>query len=294
MSIKATFPEGVELLTVHGLHQWDYGRRLEVSAPDLPQLVEVHFACAGARDAVVRLASVADGVASVIIPDTCLEQTAPVTAWVYEVGADYGHTALTVILPVTPRAKPTAATLPVAVGDKYTELVGLVNDYAEQMADGSIKVKSAETADLATFATSAASATAAGTANVAVSATMDSASNNIAATYGNFARAWVTSSPTARVNLPGEGIYLFVSGDRRCNCVAYWDGSSATDVFYNAELGPALKSILRIEPTGEISVGTVDAATEDYTENTSTYIKFKALWTVPGVAVTAETEEGEV
>lgn len=293
MSIKATFPEGVELLTVHGLHQWDYGRRLEVSAPDLPQLVEVHFACAGARDAVVRLASVADGVASVIIPDTCLEQTAPVTAWVYEVGADYGHTALTVILPVTPRAKPTAATLPVAVGDKYAELVGLVNDYAAQMADGSIKVKSAETADLATFATSAASATAAGTANVAVSATMDSASNNIAATYGNFARAWVTSSPTARVNLPGEGIYLFVSGDRRCNCVSYWDGSSATDVLYDAEPGPGLRHVVRIYTTGEVNIGSMDA-TETFNEHTSTYIKFKALWVAPGVAVTAETEEGEV
>ena len=141
MNIKATFPAGVDTLTVHGLHQWDYGRKLEISAPTRPALVEVHFACAGAKDAVVRLASVADGVASVIIPDTCLEQTTPVAAWVYEVGADYGHTALTVILPVTARAKPTAETLPVAIGDKYTELIGHVNAAVKKLTDGTTVVQ---------------------------------------------------------------------------------------------------------------------------------------------------------
>lgn len=148
MSIKAIFPAGVDTLTVHGLHQWDYGRTLEISAPNLPLLVEVHFAGTGQKNAVVRLASVTKGaalglndVATVIIPDICLEQTSPVAAWVYEVGATYGHTALTVVLPITPRTKPAAATMPVAVGNKYTELIGHVNDAVQKLTDGTTVVQ---------------------------------------------------------------------------------------------------------------------------------------------------------
>lgn len=281
MNIKATFPAGVDTLTVHGLHQWDYGRKLEISAPNLPTLVEVHFACAGQKDAVVRLASVADGVASVIIPDTCLEQTTPVAAWVYEVGTDYGHTALTVILPVTARAKPTAATLPVAVGDKYTELIGLVNKCLQQLADGTITVKNA------------ASATYAGTANLAMYATMDSASNPITATYGNFARPWITTSPTARIKLPGPGVYQVMSGDKRCNCIIYWD-STAMDVTYDMDaVGGISRHVLRIDATGEVSVGRMDVGTETFTEH-SVIVKFRALWTEANAAEAAEIETEEV
>ena len=45
MNIKAFFPAGVDSITVSGLTQWDYGRKLEIQADDLPALVEVHFAC---------------------------------------------------------------------------------------------------------------------------------------------------------------------------------------------------------------------------------------------------------
>ena len=293
MNIKATFPAGVDTLTVHGLHQWDYGRKLEISAPNLPALVEVHFACAGQKDAVVRLASVADGVASVIIPDSCLEQTTPVAAWVYEVGADYGHTALTVILPVTTRAKPTAATLPVAIGDKYTELIALVNEYVQQLADGTITVKNAATADSATFATQAGSATYADSAGLAVCATMDGERNNLAATYGNFARPWTTTSPTARINLPGPGAYQVMSGDKRCNCIIYWDGT-AMDVTYDADaVGGVSRHVLRIDATGEVSVGRMDVGTETFTEH-SVIVKYRALWTEARAAEAAEIETEEV
>lgn len=281
MNIKATFPAGVDTLTVHGLHQWDYGRKLEISAPNLPALVEVHFACAGQKDAVVRLASVAGGVASVIIPDTCLEQTTPVAAWVYEVGDTYGHTALTVILPVTARAKPTAATLPVAIGDKYTELIGLVNKCLQQLADGTITVKNA------------ASATYAGTANLAMYASMDGRGNNITATYGNFTRPWITTSPTARINLPGPGVYQVMSGDKRCNCIIYWDGTTM-DVTYDMDaVGGMSRHVLRIYATGEVSVGRMDVGTETFTEH-SVIVKYRALWTEASAAEAAEIETKEV
>ncbi len=197
MSIKAIFPAGVDTLTVHGLHQWDYGRTLEISAPNLPLLVEVHFACTGQKNAVVRLASVTKGaalglndVATVIIPDICLEQTSPVEAWVYEVGATYGHTALTLILPVIARAKPTAATLPVAVGDKYTELIGHVNDILHQLEDGTIRVRNAAWSDQSVSS---------------LHATKDSRQRVICDTYADGSADYV--SKEGSLTLPAPGLY---------------------------------------------------------------------------------------
>lgn len=108
MSIKAIFPAGVTALTVHGLHQWDYGQELVIQAPDLPPRIEVHFACRGMEEAVVRECEVTDGQTSAAIPDPCLEQGAPITAWVYEVQETSGTTTKTITLPIIRRARPQA------------------------------------------------------------------------------------------------------------------------------------------------------------------------------------------
>ena len=105
MSIKATFPAGVDAIIVNGLHQWDYGQQLEIQASGLPAVVEVHFACAGMTEAAVRVCDASSGTAVASIPDTCLEQSSPVTAWVYEVGETSGTTILTVTLPIIARAR---------------------------------------------------------------------------------------------------------------------------------------------------------------------------------------------
>ena len=39
MIIKAIIPAGVTELTVHGLHQWNYGQQLEIAAEALPTVV---------------------------------------------------------------------------------------------------------------------------------------------------------------------------------------------------------------------------------------------------------------
>ena len=129
MNIKVIFPLGATRLSVNGLHQWDYGRKIEIHADDLPAQVEVHFACDGMEEAVVRSCAVIDGVAEAAVPDQCLEQTTPVTAWVYEVGETCGETVKTIILPIIPRAKPQPnATIPEDVSDKYTEAVAAMNE----------------------------------------------------------------------------------------------------------------------------------------------------------------------
>ena len=106
MSIRAIFPAGVDEITVNGLHQWDYGRKLEIQADGLPTQIEVHFACTGMEEAVVRSGTVVNGKAEAAIPDQCLEQITPVTAWVYEVGEKYGKTIKTVVLTIVERKRP--------------------------------------------------------------------------------------------------------------------------------------------------------------------------------------------
>lgn len=171
MNIVATFPSGVDQLIVNGLHQWDYGRKLEIHSDDLPALVEVHFACAGMDEAVVRSCPVINGVAEAVIPDHCLEQTTPIAAWIYEVGETSGTTVKTVTLTVTARAKPQpGATIPTSISDKYTEALEAMNAQIETLKDGTIIIQEAmhsRNATNATEADHAASATRADTATEA-------------------------------------------------------------------------------------------------------------------------------
>lgn len=139
--IKAIFPEGVTAMTVNGLHQWDYGQQLQIQASGLPALVEVHFACDGMKEAVVRSCSVTSGTLTAAIPDICLEQTSPVMAWVYIVGGSSGITTLTVTLPVIARARPQPnATIPTATSDKYTEAVAAMNTAVANVAAGNVTI----------------------------------------------------------------------------------------------------------------------------------------------------------
>ena len=68
------------------------GQTLEIRYAGLPAVVEVHFACANMDEAIVRSCAALEGVASVEIPDRCVEQTSPITAWVYFIDGTEGHT----------------------------------------------------------------------------------------------------------------------------------------------------------------------------------------------------------
>lgn len=175
MSIRATFPAGVTEMTAHGLHQWDYGQTLEIAADNLPALAEVHFATAGMTDAIRRVGDTTTGALVVTIPDQCLEQTAPVLAWVYRVDEEAGATILTVTLPVIKRARPQPnTTMPEAVGDQYTALMGLVNQMIDDLNGGTLAIINAQYADEAGHAETADSAT---------KATSDANGTDIASSY---------------------------------------------------------------------------------------------------------------
>jgi hypothetical protein len=167
-NIKATFAQGMTEATVHGLHQWDCGRTLEISCIDLPYIVEVHFACVGMTDAIVRVGEAPLGTVTVAIPDICLEQAAPITAWVYYTDDDGGRTALTITLPIIARARPSRDYDPEDVQDSFAELSAAVNEAVDSLKEGSVTVARALAADKASEATKA---------------TKDGQGNEIAATY---------------------------------------------------------------------------------------------------------------
>mgnify|MGYP007081727277 CR=1 FL=1 len=170
MSIIATFPDGLDHVTVNGLHQWDWGQKLEIRDATLPALVEVHFACPGMTDAVVRSCAVVKGVATAAIPDRCIEQSAPITAWVVAIGETSGETIRTITLPVIARTRPEpSATIPAEVSDKYTEAVAAMNAAVDAIEDGTITAAEAGHAAEADHATDAGSANSATTADVAAS-----------------------------------------------------------------------------------------------------------------------------
>lgn len=134
-NIQVNIPSGVTAITVHGLHQWDYGRKLEITSASLTGLgwIEVHFAHAGMKEAIVHLGQVLSGKLTVAVPDTVLEQQSPVIAWVFVPTDDEGCTILTITLPVAARTRPADANTepPESYADKYTELLEAATDLIE-------------------------------------------------------------------------------------------------------------------------------------------------------------------
>lgn len=186
MPIKAIFLSGQTKITVNGLHQWDYGRQLEIHAPDLPASIEVHFACMGMDSAVVRTCSVINGTAKATIPDRCLSQASPVYAWIYEINGNTGATTKTIILPIIHRARPQISEdIPTEYSDKYTEALTAMNEHIGALTSGELYVAEAKhsaKADSATKsdrATNADHATKADTSVKADSATVAAAAFTI-------------------------------------------------------------------------------------------------------------------
>ena len=206
MSLKAFIPSGQTDVTVNGLHQWDYGQKLEIHDDTLPALIEVHFACVGMTEAVVRACNVVQGVAEAAIPDQCLEQTAPIIAYIYEVGTDSGATTKTLILTVTPRPRPqTVGAITPTISDKYTELMGAVTEQVNALKAGNVTVSKALTANTAGYADEAKTAQHATQADSATTATnaAEAAAANWASRAG---RLNITQRTSATIS--DTGLYL--------------------------------------------------------------------------------------
>lgn len=217
MSIRAVFPSGWSEITVHGLHQWDYGQTLEIQADDLPAIVEVHFACQGMKDAPVRVCNAVSGVATAAIPDICLEQSTTVTAWICEVGATSGRTIKTVSLPIIARARPQSVETVPAEGfsDQYTEALAAFNAAADTLKTGTVTVARAVNAGHAGEASHADEATHADAAGASdVLAPQWVALNN----GGSVSVPVGERTQIGTCDLEADAVYLFRIQDAKKNC----------------------------------------------------------------------------
>ena len=210
MAIKATFPAGQDIVSVSGLFQWDYGQSLEIEIADIgSEIAEVHFACSNMSEAIVRPCSFSNGVGTVTIPDQCLEQTTDITAWIYRIVGNSGHTIKTITLPITARTRPSMVQeIPQEFSDKYTELVTEINEAVENLESGNITVAKAENALTANHAATA------GNANSASNATY-AARANLATTV---ALVIHNSDTTYGTTIADPGLYLVAwlnEGDRK-------------------------------------------------------------------------------
>ena len=178
MGIKVVFTTGASSVSVGGLFQWDYGQMLEIECAEIgSEIMEVHFACRGMSEAIVRSCSFSNGVGTVAIPDQCLEQAEPITAWIYSISGTQGRTIKTITLPISARIRPsTSRDVPAEYINLYGEALDEINEAVNKLENGDVtaaKAKHAVNADSATtamnagsasYATSAGSATTAGKA----------------------------------------------------------------------------------------------------------------------------------
>ena len=219
MAIRVTLSSGITSAKTTSLFQWDYGQQLEIVSDDLPPVVEVHFACKGMSEAVVMPCSITDGSGIVTIPDSCLEQSTDITAWVYSIEGTQGKTLKTITIPIVARIRPgRSETIPQGFSDQYTELISQINDAIGALRDGTVIVKKAEMADTASKSTSATNAVFANTAT--------GVSINGKTPF---------QAPTEQVTkLPGAGYYCIeVHYDDGVSSygVTYWDGHSSGIIF---------------------------------------------------------------
>lgn len=194
MAVKATFLSGQTTTTTDALHQWDYGQQLEIEAAGLPTIVEVHFACHGMEEAIIRPCSFTAGIATTMVPDICLEQASSITAWVFVINGTEGMTKLTITIPVKARTRPNRSDdIPLDLNNVYTELLTEINEATKGIQSGDITAAKALTA---TSANTAGYAQQAGHAETAESA--KTAEDSIRAGYAE--RAYIAEKAEVAVS----------------------------------------------------------------------------------------------
>jgi hypothetical protein len=93
--------------SIDSLYKWDTGQVLEIFGLALPVVPQVHFAHEGDQLAIVRQASMdASGVIRASIPDTLLQSSARLCAYICTEQGDTFQTLYKIIIPVLGRAKP--------------------------------------------------------------------------------------------------------------------------------------------------------------------------------------------
>lgn len=121
-----------------GVWQYDYGKVLRITGPELPPAVEVQFSLAEkSGETLSRVGTTVDGVTEVKIPDELLTHSAisnyRIYAYIYLTDETSGSTKYEITIPVRVRSKPTSpAEDPETDPDLFRETVVAVNASAER------------------------------------------------------------------------------------------------------------------------------------------------------------------
>lgn len=278
MTIKVDFLDGVTEKRVSPLYQWDYGQTMEIESPDFSTIVEVHFGCPQLQEAIVHACSVVNSVATVRIPDRCLEQSGTITAWIYEIEGTTGTTTKVVYIPVVARTRPPRThEIPEEVSDKYTELITEVNEAVDALTTGEVAVASAVNATSAvraTHADNASSAAYASSAGLAQNASCDENGKNIANTYLSTEDEWHPCVSEFYESIPFGSYQFKVVSPSNSNLYYYTimtvsesEWSSSHMCFYKQD-GESYIRFIQAVPTngaGSLQLGEISLTSGSYT-----------------------------
>lgn len=282
MAIKVIIPSDKTKVIANSLFQWDYGQMLEIEAVEMgTEVCEIHFACSGMSEAIVRPCSFASGVGTVQIPDRCLEQTSPINAWIYRIHGTTGYTWKAFEIPVIARIRPSyEEDVPQEVYNQYTELISEVNESIDNLENGTVVVASATNAATAAHATTADRAMVATTATEADRAA--SASEADTALASNIKQCILIGSPPRAVQVTEPGLYFvtfsagaFVGTDYSCYCVHILDLEKSYDSFVGNSVDGACFVLQYRANAKELTVQIIESSgAEQISLSPSYYIPF--------------------
>lgn len=125
--VYAKFTPALTNVTSNRVTQWDYGRTLRIEGLKLPTAVRIDFGVSGSQTTISRIGTTKDGVTDVVIPDSLLEQSQNLVAYVYVNDTTEGKTVRTINIPVTARAKPEEFDSPESK-ELFAEAIEMVNE----------------------------------------------------------------------------------------------------------------------------------------------------------------------
>lgn len=147
--------------SAYGIWQWDYGQILRIqSKKKLPKAVEVHFSEQGkGGSSITRIGTTADNVTDVPIPDSLLEKSGNIYAFVYIEDGQSGNTEYKIEMSVKARPKPEVPRTP-EEPELFKETIKAVNDAADraETAERNAKDSATKAEEAATSAIASAKA----------------------------------------------------------------------------------------------------------------------------------------
>lgn len=138
--VYARFTPTLTNVTTNKVTQWDYGRILRIEGLKLPAAVRIDFGISGSQTTISRIGIAKDGVTDAAIPDSLLEQSKNLVAYVYVNDTKEGKTVRTINIPLEARAEPEEYDNPESKA-LFAEAIEMINGVAVRAENAEITAK---------------------------------------------------------------------------------------------------------------------------------------------------------